>query len=217
MSPNLNAIASALRLLPGVAAASVEPDASGGVDCLRLGLAPGADAHAVAQAASRLVHDRFGTLLHRDQVLIVQQQPAPAEPAEPAVPAQRATRPEIVRTDLVTTGHSFNATVMLSAHSREVTGYARGATTGAGMQRAVAQATLKAVERLVGDSARLELDYVDVSHGGQERTVLVALTLISERGAERLSGSAVVRDDENRAVVRATLDGVNRRIEALLG
>ena len=211
MSANLNAIAAALRLLPGVAAASVEPDASGGVDCLRLALASDTDPHAVAQAASRLVHERFGTLLHRDQVQIV-----PAAP-EPAIPAQRATRPAIVRTDLVTTGHSFNATVMLSAHSREVTGYARGATTGPGMQRAVAQATLQAVERLVGNGARLELDYVDVAQGGRDRTVLVSLTLVSDRGAERLSGSAVVRDDESRAVVRATLDGVNRRIETLLG
>ena len=212
MSHSLTAIAAALRAVPGVASATVEADASGGVDCLRLSLMTGADAHAVAQAASRLVHERFGTLLHRDQVQIVEQRVE--EPA--VVPAQRAGRPEIIRTDLVTTGRDFNATVVLSARSRAVTGYARGATTAPGMQRAVAQATLKAVERLVGESARLELDYVDVSQSGQDRTVLVALTFISERGAERLSGSAVVRDDENGAVVRATLDGVNRRIETLL-
>ena len=211
MSDDLRAIAAALRGVPGIAAASVEPDASGGVDCLRLGLAPGADAHGVAQAASRLVHERFGTLLHRDQVQIVE------EPAA-AVPAQRGGRPQIVRTDLVTSGRDFNATVILSDRERgAVTGYARGATTAPGMHRAVAQATLKAVERLVGESARLELDYVDVSQSGQDRTVLVSLTFISERGVERLAGSAVVRDDESGAVVRATLDGVNRRLEMLLG
>jgi hypothetical protein len=216
VSYDLSAIASALRGVPGVAAASVEPDASGGVDCLRLGLSDGADPRAVAQAASQLVHERFGTVLHRDQVLIVEDAPPAPEPAS-AVPPQRAGRPEIVRTDLVTSGRDFNATVILSARSRAVTGYAKGATTAPGMQRAVAQATLKAVERLVGDSARLELDYVDVSQSGQDRTVLVSLTFISERGAERLSGSAIVREDENGAVVRATLDGVNRRIETMLG
>lgn len=213
MSIDLSAVAAALRGVPGVAAASVEPDASGGVDCLRLRLAAGADARAVAQAASQLVHERFGTVLHRDQVLIVKDAPAEAAP----VPPQRAGRPEIVRTDLVTSGRDFNATVMLSARSRAGTGYARGATTALGMQRAVAQATLKAVERLVGDSARLELDSVDVSQTGQDRTVLVALTLVSERGVERLAGAAIVRGDENGAVVRATLDGVNRRLETLLG
>jgi hypothetical protein len=215
VTDKLSAIAAALRGVPGVAAASVEPDASGGVDCLRLGLVPGADARTVAQAASRLVHERFGTLLHRDQVVITDDAPAPPPPLQP-VPAQRAGRPAILRTDLVTSGRDFNATVILSSESGSVTGYARGATTAPGMQRAVAQATLKAVERLVGDSARLELDYVDVSQSGQDRTVLVSLTFISARGVERLSGSAVVREDESGAVVRATLDGVNRRIEALL-
>lgn len=215
MTHDLSSIASALRELPGVAAAAVEPDASGGVDCLRLGLAPGVDTRAVAQAASRLVHERFGTVLHPDQVQIVDTV-GPHE-AGSVVPPQRACRPEIVRTDLVTSGLDFNATVMLSAQAHTATGYARGTTTTPGMHRAVAQATLKAVERLVHDAARLELEYVDVSQGGQERTVLVSLTLISARGVERLSGSAVVREDEYRAVVRATLDGVNRRLEALLG
>ena len=211
MTDDLRAIAAALRAVPGVAAASVEPDASGGVDCLRLALAGDADARAVAQTASRLVHERFGTVLHREQILITEDEPPPAP-----VPAQRVGRPEIVRTDLVTSGRDFNATVILSAQSRAVTGYARGATTAPGMQRAVAQATLKAVERLVGNSARLELDYVEVSQSGHDRTVLVSLTFISDRGTERLAGSAVVREDENGAVVRAALDGVNRRLEMLL-
>ena len=212
MNIDLKAVAAALRGVPGVAAASVDPDASGGVDCLRLRLAADADARGVAQAASQLVHERFGTRLHHDQVVIVKD----ALPEAAAVPAQREGRPEIVRTDLVTTGRDFNATVMLSALSRAGTGYARGATTPPGMQRAVAQATLKAVERLVGTTARLELDYVDVSQSGQDRTVLVALTLISDRGVERLAGAAVVRGDENGAVVRASLDAVNRRLETLL-
>ncbi len=213
MSHDLRAVAAALRAVPGVSAAEVQPDASGGVDCLRLGLEPGADAQAVAEAASRLVHERFGARLHRGQVQVVE-----ADEAAPAaaLPTQRPPRPAIVRTDLVTSGVDFSATVILSAYERAVSGWARGATTGPGMQRAVAQATLKAVERLVHDSARLELDHVDVSQNGQGRTVLVSLTFITGQGVERLVGSAVVRDDESAAVVRATLDGVNRRIEVLL-
>lgn len=214
MTHDLTSIASALREIPGVAAAVVEPDASGGVDCLRLALAPGVDTRTVAQAASRLVHERFGTVLHPDQVQIVDA--AGAREEESLVPTQRAGRPEIVRTDLVTSGLDFNATVMLCAQAHTATGHARGTTTPPGMQRAVAQATLKAIERLVHDAARLELEYVDISQSGQDRTVLVSLTLISARGVERLSGSALVREDEHRAVVRATLDGVNRRLEALL-
>lgn len=237
MSHDLSAIAAALQELPGVSAAVVDADPAGGVDALRLGLAPGVDGLAVAGAASRLVHERFGTLIDARQVQIVDATELPSagpravpdaapHPApdhvplgageKPLVPTQRGIRPEIVRTDLVTTGLEFSATVILSSQSRAATGDARGAATASGMNRAVAQATLRAVERLSRDSARTELEHIEVSHRGTERTVVVALTLVSSRGVERLTGAAVVRDDTSRAVVRATLDALNRRLEALL-
>ena len=225
MSQDLSAIAAALRELPGVSAAVVDADSQGGVDALRLGLAPGVDGLAVAGEASRLVHERFGAVVDADQVRIVDAStlPPPLPPAHPQdapdvalVPAQRGVRPEIVRTDLITTGLEFSATVILSSQARAATGDARGAVTATGMQRAVAQATLRAVERLSRDSARMELEHLEVTQTGGERTVLVALTLVSSRGAERLTGAAVVREDESRAVVRATLDALNRRLETLL-
>ncbi len=233
MSHDLSAIAAALQELPGVSAAVVDADDAGGVDALRLGLAPGVDGLAIAGAASRMVHERFGTMVDAEQVQIVDaatlptQLPSPnasraakdshKEPAEAAlVPPQRAVRPEIVRTDLVTTGLEFSATVILSWQSRAATGDARGAATATGMHRAVALATLRAVERLARDTARMELEHLEVTQTGLERTVLVALTLVSTRGSERLTGSAVVRDDVSRAVVRATLDALNRRLETLL-
>jgi hypothetical protein len=46
--------------------------------------------------------------------------------------------------------------------------------------------------------------------------MLVAVRLASDRGDEHLLGAAVVRDDPEAAVVRATLDAVNRRVEPLL-
>lgn len=219
MSNDLEAIAAALRELPGVAAAAVHPDDAGGVDSLRLGLDAGADGLAVAGAASRLMAERFGTRIGAEQVQVVDAVGTgpDAQPEPPvSVPPQRAVRPEIVRTDLVTSGLEFSATVVLSSQARAATGDAHGAVTASGMQRAVGQATLRAVERLARDSARIELDSVVIAETAGERTVLVALTLVSSRGAERLTGSAVVREDESRAVVRATLDALNRRLETLL-
>lgn len=216
MSHDLDAIAAALRALPGVDEAVVHPDDSGGVDSLRLDLAPGTDGLEVAGAASRLIREQFGTEVDAAQVHVVDARTTPA-PAEANVPAQRATRPEIVRTDLVTAGHDFSATVVLSSRSRAATGDAHGTVTPQGMQRAIGQATLRAVERLARDSARIELDTVVITQAGDQRTALVTLTLLSSLGTERLTGSAVVREDESRAVVRATLDALNRRLEALLG
>lgn len=216
MTDDLDAIAAALRALPGVSAADVRPDDDGsGVGSLRLDLAPGVDGLQVAGAASRLMAERFGEPVDASQVQVVT--PGGTDTVtQTSVPAQRAVRPEIVRTDLVTSGLEFSATVVLSSQSRAATGDAHGAVTASGMQRAVSQATLRAVERLARDTARIELDHVAVTQAGQERTVLVSLTMVSARGAERLTGSAVVREDESRAVVRATLDALNRRLETLL-
>lgn len=217
MSPDLEAIAAALRALPGVTDAAVHPDDAGGVDSLRLDLGGGVDGLEVAGAASRLIRERFGTDVDAAQVHVVDAASSPTPSADPTVPAQRGGRPEIVRTDLVTAGHDFSATVVLSSRSRAATGDAHGTVTPQGMQRAVSQATLRAVERLARDSARIELDTVVITQSGDQRTVLVTLTMLSSLGTERLTGSAVVREDESRAVVRATLDALNRRLETLLG
>ena len=216
MSQDLAAIAAALRALPGVTAADVHPDDQGGIDSLRLDLASGADGVEVAGAVSRLMAERFGASVDPTQVQVVAASGGDTA-VQTRLPAQRAVRPEIVRTDLVTTGMEFSATVVLSSQSRAATGDAHGAITSTGMQRAVSQATLRAIERLARETAKIELDQVVVTQTGAERTVLVTLTMVSVRGAERLTGSAVVRDDESRAVIRATLDALNRRLETLLG
>jgi hypothetical protein len=70
---------------------------------------------------------------------------------------------------------------------------------------------------LIGTSARFELEHVEVTRGGQERTALVSVTMVSSTGTDRLTGSAVVREDARQAVIRAALDAVNRRLEPFLG
>jgi hypothetical protein len=40
--------------------------------------------------------------------------------------------------------------------------------------------------------------------------------MVSAAGTDRLTGSALVREDVRQAVIRAALDAVNRRIEPLL-
>ena len=54
------------------------------------------------------------------------------------------------------------------------------------------------------------------SETGRDRTALVAITMLSNAGGEKLTGAAVVREDARQAVIRATLDAVNRRVERML-
>ena len=213
-------IVAALRDVPGVADADVEPDAEGGMGMLRLGLQAGVDEVAVATSVGRLLRERFGLGVDAERVQIVEDaQIHPAAEPEPDidVPHQRvAGRPAISRMHLVSSGLDVTATVTLTSDGRTASGESRASASQSGVQRAVASATLRAVEEISGDIARFELDHLEVSQLGSERTVLVALTMLSQRGTERLTGAASVREDVRQAVIRATLDALNRRLETLL-
>lgn len=223
----------ALRALPGVSAADVEPDDEGGLGTLRLDLEAGVDEAAVASSVGRLLRERFGLGVDADRVQVIEesvndggvgsaerrepQQDDPLQLIVPTVPDQRtASRPAIARMHLVSSGLDVTAAVTLSSGERVATGEARGAASQSGVHRAVATATLRAVEQLVDHPVRFELDHLEVAPMGNDRTVVVSLTMLTNRGTERLTGAAGVREDVRQAVIRATLDSLNRRLEILL-
>jgi hypothetical protein len=205
-------IIAALRTVPGVAEADVEPDdQGGGLGLLRLGLSPGVDEVQVASKVGRMLRERFGLGVDADQVQLI-------EDAEtPEIPEQPGRRPIISRMQLVSSGLDVTAAVSLSFREGTVRGEATGTATQSGVQRAVATAALRALELLIGNSARFELEHVEVARSGGDRTALVTVTMVSGTGTDRLTGSAVVREDPRQAVIRAALDAVNRRLEPLLG
>lgn len=211
-------IVAALRDVPGVADADVEPDGEGGMGLLRLGLKPGVDEVAVATSVGRLLREQFGLGVDADRVQIVEEADlgVRSTPAPQVADPRSVGRPAISRMHLVSSGFDVSATVTLCSDSRTSSGEAHGSASQSGVHRAVAAATLRAVEELSGGIVRFELDHLEVSQLGAERTVLVALTMVSERGAERLTGAAAVREDVRQAVIRATLDALNRRLETLL-
>ena len=94
--------------------------------------------------------------------------------------------------------------------------HGRGGGTPSCVHRAVAHATLRAVEQCVGGVVRLELEHLETPTLGTDRAVVVEVSMITRRGSERLTGVSAVRDDARQAVIRATLDALNRRLETYL-
>jgi hypothetical protein len=206
-------IVAALRAVPGVAEADVEPDdEGGGLGMLRLGLAPGVDEVQVATKVGRLLRERFGLGVDADRVQLIED--AAATPEVPAQP--NARRPVISRMQLVSSGLDVTATVSLVYQDQIVRGESTGTATQSGVHRAVATAALRALEQIVEAKARFEVDHVEVTPSGRDRTVLVSVTMVSGGGTDRLTGTAVVREDVRQATIRAALDAVNRRLEPLL-
>lgn len=228
----------ALRAVPGIAHAALEDEdlagEPGGLGVLRLGLEPGADERAVAAEVGRLLEEVFGVGVDADAVQVVPQD-GPADqdghaertaagPTPAVVPEQGRRgreRPAIAAVQTLSAGLEVTATVTLGSGEHAGTGTACAAASSRGMHRAVASATLQALAELSDDldpaRARLEIEQVEVTPLGAQRTALVALTLLTDRGSERLTGAAAVREDVRQAVVRATLDAVNRRLGAMGG
>lgn len=209
-------LVAALQAVPGVAEADIEPDGDGGLGLLRLGLAPGVDEAEIASTVGRLLREQFGIGVDAERVQIVEEADL-GRPPSASVPHQRASeRPSIARMHLVSSGLDVTASVTLTSGGRTAVGQGTGNASQVGVQRAVANATLRAVEELLDGVARFELDHLEISHLGSERTVLVALSMLSSKGTERLTGAASVREDVRQAVIRSTLDALNRRFETLL-
>jgi hypothetical protein len=205
-------IVAALRAVPGVAEADLEPDdEGGGLGLLRLGLSPGVDEVQVATKVGRLLRERFGLGDAAARVQLIEDAATVEVPTQP-----NGRRPVISRMQLVSSGLDVTATVSLTYHDETVRGESTGTATQSGVHRAVATAALRALEQLVDAKARFEVDHVEVTPNGPDRTVMVSVTMVSGSGTDRLTGTAVVREDVRQATIRAALDAVNRRLEPLL-
>jgi len=219
----------ALRAVPGVADARIEPSTDGSVGMLHLALDEDTDDAAVASRVAELLRSGFGIGVDTDRVQLIEDPPARDEPIaeewtaeEPApaaapVPALRGI-PRLVfeRLQLRVSGLEVRCAVTLSGSGREVTGEAVGAANSSGTLRAACGATLRAVERLATIPMRLEIENLELVTTGSDGTVLVSLTMLTPAGGSRLTGAAAVRQDVRQATVRATLDAVNRRVGPLL-
>lgn len=144
---------------------------------------------------------------------VVQDAPAAVPDPRPAA----AGRLVIERVQLVSAHLGVTVSVTLRSGERLETGEAEGAATSGALHRSVAEATLRAVERMVDDEVRFAVEHVEITSTGQERTALVVVSLVAERGTQRLSGASVVRDDARQAVIRGVLAAVNRRVGPMLG
>jgi len=123
-----------------------------------------------------------------------------------------APRLALARLTLSTDGLGVEATVSLTRGEHEHTGTAEGPATPASVHRVVAAATLAALAGVLGRDHRVDVEAVTVTPMGDGMVAVVQVLWSSFEGNERLTGASEVREDPRQAVIRATLDAVNRRL-----
>lgn len=212
----------ALASVPGVASARVDRSGDSGSGQLRLRLQPEQDRDPVARAVVATLDERFAITIDAQAIRVVAEPGAvpPREAVEP-IPALQvgplvARRASITHLEIVHDEVQVHVTIGLARNERRVEGSARATVGDEHVLPAVAEATVAALAQLTVRPIELEVLGVEPQLDEEPARMLVAVRLRAGQGDEDLLGAAMVRDDPEHAVVRATLDAVNRRVEPLL-
>jgi hypothetical protein len=149
------------------------------------------------------------------KISVVCPEPAPdtaaAAEAEPRTPARgREPRVRVRSVALRDFGYEGEAEVVLVHAGREVVGVARGAGSAARVERLLAVAAARALERFLDSRYRVDVADLRVVSLHGRRALVVVVSIVADRNEFQLLGAAWVRADLRRAAVYATLAAVNR-------
>lgn len=121
-------------------------------------------------------------------------------------------RPRIVSVHASTSGVQASVSVTLEIADTEYVGIVSGPASQTGRARLVAMATLDAISQYSVATIAFALEDVAIVQLGREKVAVSCISLVSGFGEQTLSGSALVRQNDNDSIVRATLDAINRRM-----
>lgn len=123
-------------------------------------------------------------------------------------------RPAIIKIAEEARGDDAEVRIILEFLDEEHEGISLGSPALAARPRLIGEATLRAVESVVGNTIGLKLEGVATQNLGPIQVAMVHITL----AGETLVGTALLDSgDPASATVKAVLDALNRRIGNLAG
>lgn len=112
--------------------------------------------------------------------------------------------------EYTTSGNRTLVKVVLEKDDKFYEGEVSGISTLNNSRRMLVSATLKAVEKFIGIEDNLIYEDVKVINLAGKEAVITAVVFLASFGEQLLSGCAFVNRDMKEAIVKSTLDAVNR-------
>ncbi|MDQ7095603.1 hypothetical protein REC12_18600 [Desulfosporosinus sp. PR] len=128
---------------------------------------------------------------------------------------RESSRPKLVGVTIRTVSGMAEVKVELLTGDKLIEGVSQGPSSSYNKLRLFVEATLKALSPLTLDKFLFVTEDVGITQLAKRQIALVAITLIAPAGEQSLTGCALVRNDDREAVVKATLDAVNRKLRFL--
>ncbi|KAB3532444.1 hypothetical protein F8154_11910 [Alkaliphilus pronyensis] len=109
-------------------------------------------------------------------------------------------------------GNELKVGVKLKRNETVYTGVDESLNTTNNSYRVIVNATLKAIQQLVSEYCFFTAEDVEIINIGKKEVAIVAVCCISGSHEEMLVGTATIKGDLRTAIVKSTLDAVNRRL-----
>ena len=151
-----------------------------------------------------------------DPVRVIRTPSQPGDDRSVEEASTAASRAAIRDLEVHRSDTDVRVTARLEHNGRHGEGTRRQVLTSPGIGRAIAEATVDALRMLVDSPLLVGIDHVSVRHAAEPPTATVVLTLLADRSEDTLIGAALLGSDPDGAVMRATLDALNRRVEPFL-
>ncbi|MHB1651859.1 MAG: hypothetical protein ACYCVD_05185 [Desulfitobacteriaceae bacterium] len=201
----------ALKQIKAVTAARVKKNAEGEIEEIHILAGGDRNPKQIVRDVESVFAAQFGLEVDHKKISVAQL----GEEEEESPSLSGWTRPKLVGVTLRTINASAEVKVELQAGDRTFEGDAQGFASSYNKLRLFVEATAKALNSLALDKCLFAAEDVTIIHLVKHKVALVSITMVSPTGEESLTGSALVKNDDREAVVKATLDAVNRKLRFL--
>lgn len=203
--------------VPDVTGARIVTDEAGRPVEVHVLARPGKPAKQVVRDVQSVALASFGLDLDRRIVSVVQLEEAGNGAAVTGAEVDiRQFRPQIQAIDTEGSGLRMLVRVTLAYDDEEAAGFAEGSIATRARHRLVAAATIDALRQLLPVAECLDIDSAEVVRVGAQDVAVVTIMFVVPPEEQVISGSAIVRLQQNAdAVARAVLDATNRRLPRL--
>lgn len=194
--------------LPDVSIARLVTDSTGRISEVHIVANPGKHPKQIVRDVQSIALASFGLELDRRVISVVQLGTSVLDEH-----AGVEARSSIAAITAEANGLRSLVRVTLVRDDEEAVGFAEGSIATTARHRLVATATVDALRQLEPAAESIDIDHAQIVRIGAHDVAVVTVVFVSPPSEQLVSGSAIVRpQQEADAVARAVLDATNRRL-----
>ncbi len=198
----------AIKQVKSVTAVRIKANSEGEIEEIHVLAGPGRNPKQVVRDIESVLEAQFSLQVDHKTISVAQI----GEEDEPAA-ALEALRPKLVGVTLRTVNAKAEAKVELLAGEKILEASAQGPASSYNKLRLFVDATLKCLDMLTLEGCMFVVEDLALTQLAKRQVALVTVSLVTGAGEEPLAGCALVKNDDREAVVKATLDAVNRKLK----